>query len=82
MANGIHITGVVKGETASLIKELNCGVVVDPEDPEALALSWKRLLNDRSQLQVSDTAREWVVTQRDEVVPQELYAFLSKLGIE
>lgn len=82
MANGIHITGVVKGETASLIKDLNCGVVVDPEDPEALALSWKRLLNNRTQLQVSDTAREWVVTQRDEVVPQELYAFLSELGIE
>lgn len=82
MANGIHITGVVKGETASLIEELNCGVVVEPEDPEALAVAWENLLNNRSQLQVSDTAREWVITQRDEVVPQELYAFLSELGIQ
>lgn len=82
MANGIHITGVVKGETASLIEQLNCGVVVEPENPVALAASWEKLLNNRSQLQVSAVAREWVVAQRDEVVPRELYSFLSELGIK
>lgn len=69
---GIHISGVVAGEAASLIEELGAGHVVAPEDPEALARMWGNLAHDRSLLHVSDKGRDWVEHERDVVVPQRL----------
>ncbi|PMC71992.1 glycosyltransferase family 4 protein [Corynebacterium aurimucosum] len=74
MSLGVHTTAVVQGEAARLIEELGAGVVVPPENPEALAAAWAALIDDRSKLTVSPSGREWVVTQRDKVVPE---AFLD-----
>lgn len=70
MSLGVHTTAVVQGEAARLVEELGAGVVVPPENPEALAAAWTGLIDDRSKLSVSPSGREWVATQRDEVVPE------------
>lgn len=80
MSNKIHITGVLRGEAAELIERLNCGHVVEPENPDALADYWERLIEDRSQLAVSDESSIWVEEQRNEVVPKVFMSFLNELG--
>lgn len=60
MALGIHISGVVCGEAATLIDSLGAGHVVAPEHPELLAALWKTLASDRTLLNVDSQAREWV----------------------
>ncbi|AIK86881.1 glycosyltransferase family 4 protein [Corynebacterium glutamicum] len=82
MASGIHITGVLDGEAADLIKELDGGHVVAPEDPEALASLWVELARHRDRLEVSQAGKEWVEWQRDEETPRLLFDFLKKIGFE
>ena len=72
MTLGIFITGVVKGETAELIERLGAGAVVPPKQPEALAALWTDLANRRTLMEVDGKAREWVLTERSEVVPHTL----------
>lgn len=74
MSLGVHTTAVVQGEAARIVENLGAGIVVPPENPEALAEAWTTLIDDRSKLTVSSSGREWVATQRDEVVPE---AFLG-----
>lgn len=82
MASGIHITGVVGGETADLITDLGGGHVVPPEDPEALAALWVDLATNRGRLTVSEEGQKWVKEQRDQEVPRALFEFLDRIGIE
>lgn len=82
MASGIHITGVVGGETADLITDLGGGHVVQPEDPEALAALWVDLATNRGRLTVSEEGQKWVKEQRDQEVPRALFEFLDRIGIE
>ncbi|AIK86859.1 glycosyltransferase family 4 protein [Corynebacterium glutamicum] len=82
MASSIHITGVLDGEAADLIRELDGGHVVAPEDPEALASLWVELARHRELLQVSQSGKEWVERQRDEGTPRALFDFLKKIGFE
>lgn len=72
MNQGLHITGVVAGETAEIIRSLNAGDVVAPEDPEALAQLWIDLANDRSRLCVGESGASWVEDQRTVRSPQAL----------
>lgn len=81
MASGIHITGVVAGEVAGLITELEAGEVIPPEDPEALAAAWIALATDRSRLAVSEKGRQWVRQQRDVAAPTALMSFLDRINI-
>lgn len=69
---GIHISAVVRGETAKLITSLNAGHVVEPNDPEALAALWLELAKHRDQLITSNEGRDWVMNQRTVVVPKTL----------
>ena len=64
MEMGIHISGVVEGEAARLIKQLNAGHVAPPECPGALAAIWEMLTQDKSLLQVSDVGQRWVESER------------------
>ena len=76
MSLGVHTTAVVQGEAARIVEDLGAGIVVQPENPEALAEAWTTLIDDRSKLTVSPSGREWVATQRDEVVPEAFLAIV------
>lgn len=79
MASRIHITGVVAGEAAQLIRDLEGGDVVQPENPDALARLWEELSTDRSRLKISTTGQDWVEQQRDSATPNELFSFLGRI---
>lgn len=72
LTTGIHISAVVRGETAKLITSLNAGHVVEPNEPKALAALWMELAKNRDQLTTSNEGREWVLNQRGVVVPETL----------
>lgn len=80
MELGIHISGVMQGEAAGLIEQLNAGDVVSPEDPEALADLWIELARDRKKLAVSNEGREWVHHERFEVAPTNLLGIVERIG--
>lgn len=77
MDQGLHISGVVAGETAEIIQTLHAGDVVPPENPEALADLWVSLARDRSKLQVTDTGARWVREQREAAAPATLVECLE-----
>ncbi|MGP5573615.1 glycosyltransferase family 4 protein [Corynebacterium casei] len=72
MSSGIHISGVIKGEAADLIQNLNAGHVVPPESPKELAQLWQKLADDRSLLDISSQGSEWVLEQSQTAVPDAL----------
>lgn len=80
MAQGIHITGVVSGEAAVLIRDMGAGDVVPPESPERLAQLWVDIAHDRSRLAVSSAGAQWVRTQREEVVPKRFLELIEVAG--
>ncbi len=69
MELGIHISGVVAGETAEIIERLGAGDVVEPESPSALADLWCALAMNPDRLIVSGDGASWVRRERNEVVP-------------
>lgn len=80
MAAGVHITGVVKGETAKIIRELEAGDIVPPEQPQLLADLWADLFVNPSRLIVSDRGRIWVEHERDKVVPETVDELIDWIG--
>ncbi|RUQ14369.1 glycosyltransferase WbuB [Corynebacterium genitalium] len=78
MELGIHISGVVAGETAELIEKLGAGDVVEPESPSALADLWYFLAMNPDQLRVSADGASWVRRERNEVVPPLLIDSIAK----
>ena len=78
MTNRIHISGVVRGETAELISSLEAGDVVAPNDPRALAELWVNLAKDRSRLIVGDRGRRWVEKEREYSAPGALLSLLGR----
>ena len=77
MTNSIHISGVVRGETARLITELGAGDIVPPNDPSALAQLWIELARDRTRLEVGQEGKSWVEDQRAEKAPVALLELLE-----
>jgi colanic acid biosynthesis glycosyl transferase WcaI len=59
MSIGIHVTGMVDGEAAAILRTAGMGAIVPPGDANALAETWAKLANDPSQLYVGDAGREW-----------------------
>ena len=72
MQLGLHITGVVSGETAELIESLDAGHTVPPSNPERLGELWVELANNKEKLTVGGKARQWVEDQRERVAPRAL----------
>lgn len=72
MSVGIHISGVVKGETARIIKLLEAGDTVSPENPHELAELWTALYKNPSRLSITTKGGLWVESQRETVVPGEV----------
>lgn len=79
MELGLHITGVVSGETADLIQGLNAGSVVPPSQPEALAKLWIELALNPEKLNVDDTARNWVLEERNLKTPARLARLMKEI---
>lgn len=77
MDQGLHISGVVTGETAEIIQTLRAGDVVPPENPQALADLWVSLARNRSRLQVSEAGARWVHEQRETAAPETLVECLE-----
>lgn len=69
---GIHISAVVRGETAQIVSMLNAGDIVQPDEPEALAKMWIELSQNRKRLITTDQGKTWVETQRETVAPETL----------
>lgn len=69
---GIHISGVVGGETAELLTELEVGDPVPPSDPQALANLWIDLWRNPERLVVSSRGRVRIEQERDEKIPRIL----------
>lgn len=65
LGTGRHVTGVVEGEAAAIIRESGAGHVSTPEDPGALADLWVRLDADRGLLDVGDGGRAWALEHSD-----------------
>ncbi len=81
MSVGMHVTGVVSGETAELIKRLNAGVVVQTESPEALAETWIELIKHPEKRFVTDQGFRWVELNRQVESPTNfLRAINNALG--
>lgn len=80
MSLGIHICGVVDGETADLIRRFGAGDVVPPESPQALADLWLELSRDRGRLKRTGKGAAWVEKERDDVVPATLIAIVNQFG--
>lgn len=59
MSIGRHVTAVVRGEAARIVKEADCGNVV-AWNAEAIAELWRELAADRSRLHAGTTGRDWV----------------------
>lgn len=66
---GIHISGVVSGETAEILTELEAGDSVPPSDPQALADLWVDLWRNPERLAVASRGRAKIEKEREEAVP-------------
>lgn len=60
MAAGRHMTAIVAGESADLVREAGSGDVVRPGDIEAVASLWRALQRDPARLEIGSAGRAWV----------------------
>lgn len=65
MATGKHITAVVDGEAAALVRESGAGDVVAPGDSEAIMTLWEEVAIDRSRVASRASGREWVAANAE-----------------
>lgn len=79
MEMGMHISGVLDGEAAFLVRHLEAGFTVKPEDPAALAEAWRNLARNRRSLEIGDLAKDWVRQERNLRTPIILENFVRAL---
>ena len=60
LSSGRHITGILAGESASILEATGCGDVVPPGDTEALVRLWQSLESKPERLEIGDAGRAWV----------------------
>lgn len=65
LAAGKHITAVVAGEAADIVRAARAGDVIPPGDAEAIAVRWRALAEDRRRLSVGEHGRRWVRQHAD-----------------
>ncbi|WP_114854288.1 glycosyltransferase family 4 protein [Brachybacterium sp. YJGR34] len=66
LATGRHITALLNGEAADVVREADAGDVLPPEDLPALVALWRELAADRSRAAVRPTGRTWVAEHADD----------------
>lgn len=60
MASGRHMTAIVAGESADLVRAAKSGDVVTPGSIDALAQLWRGLQRQPARLEIGPTGRAWV----------------------
>lgn len=60
LATRRHVTALLDGEAAEVVREAGAGDVLPPQDEDALVQLWGRLAADRTGAAVRDSGREWV----------------------
>ena len=65
LAAGKHITAIVSGEAADIVRDAHAGDVVAPGDVDALARLWQSISSDRDRLLVGPEGRRWVEENAD-----------------
>ena len=65
MATGRHVTGVLAGEAAQILRSTGAGDVVTPGSTDELAELWAKLGRDRTRLVVGGGGRHWALEHAD-----------------
>ena len=65
LATNRHISGMLSGEAAQIVRDAGAGFVCPPGDAKALGRHWLQLAHDPSLLVHSDSGRDWVREQSD-----------------
>ena len=79
MATGKHITAVVDGEAAAIVRQSASGDVVAPGDPDAIADLWVGLSAERSLLDSRPGGRAWIAQHADyDVIAQRYRSVLEQ----
>ena len=66
MACGIPVIAGVRGEAAAIVEEAGAGLVVQPDDPMALADAIQRLATDEeARVKMGRAGRRWVTAHGD-----------------
>ncbi|MFC7457693.1 glycosyltransferase family 4 protein [Brachybacterium sp. GCM10030267] len=73
LATGRHITALLAGEAADVIRRARAGDVLPPQDEDALVDLWRGLAEDRSRARVRPSGREWVAEHADDDVLARQY---------
>ena len=66
LATGRHVTALLDGEAADVVRAAGAGDVLPPEDVDALAALWRELAEDPSRTVVRASGREWVGEHADD----------------
>lgn len=65
LASGRHVSAVLAGEGADIVRAAGAGDVVTPGDAAGLAALWRRLSTDRAATAVGTGPRAWVAEHAD-----------------
>lgn len=65
LAAGKHISAIVAGEAADIVRATAAGDVIPPGDVNALVESWRGIARDRERLKVGEAGRSWVRDHAD-----------------
>lgn len=68
LATGRHITALLDGEAADVVRAAGAGDVLPPQDEDALIALWRGLAADRSRVRVRGSGRTWVAEHADDDV--------------
>lgn len=73
LATGRHITALLDGEAADVVRAAGAGDVLPPGDVEALTELWSDLAADRTRAGVRPSGRDWVAAHADDDVLARRY---------
>src|SRR5699024_4487507 len=80
LATGRHITALLEGEAADVVREAGAGDVLRAEDEDALVQLWRRLAADRTRAEISGSGRRWVAgTAGDELLARRYLEILEEV---
>jgi colanic acid biosynthesis glycosyl transferase WcaI len=65
LATNLHVSALVAGESAEIIRDARAGFVADPGDAKALARHWMEVAADRSLLDHGGAGRRWAAAHTD-----------------
>ena len=82
MQEGVHVTAVVRGEAAEIVRQTLVGSVVPPGDVEALAALWVTLRESGVPLPSTDRSRAWLAEHTAyDALAGAYTALLQQVGI-